>query len=49
MYTVSYLFLLGDVSLFQGLKATVEQTEVELSRLQQHPELFATNVHREHF
>lgn len=44
-----YVCLLGDDSLYHDLEETIKKANVELSRLQQHPDLFATPEHRKYF
>ena len=49
VHAAKYVCLLGDVSLYHDLKEAIKKTDVELSRLQQHPDLFATAEHRKYF
>ena len=49
VHAAKYACLLGNDSLYHHLEEAIKQTDVELSRLQQHPDLFATDEHRKYF
>ena len=49
VHAAKYVCLLGNDSLYHDLEEAIKQTDVELSRLQRHPDLFATDEHRKYF